>query len=156
VIVGQGREHYEAMLKESAGRYPQQIGLFNGFDEVTARLAYAGCDIFLMPSRYEPCGLGQMIAMRYGAIPVVRHTGGLVDTVPELSSDMGRGNGFVFREYSAEALVSAVKKSLEAYQNTKAWVKLAERLMKLDFSWQNSARKYEAAYKRTLTQKSAG
>ncbi len=150
VIVGQGREHYEAMLKESAGRYPRQIGLFTGFDEAVARLAYAGCDIFLMPSRYEPCGLGQMIAMRYGAIPVVRHTGGLVDTVPELSPDMSRGNGFVFRDYSTEALVSAVKKSLEAYKNTKAWLKIVERVMKLDFSWHNSAKKYEAAYKRAF------
>ena len=150
VIVGRGREHYEASLTEIAGRFPEQMGLFTGFDEAVARLAYAGCDIFLMPSRYEPCGLGQMIAMRYGAVPVVRHTGGLADTVPELSPDLGKGNGFVFKEYTPEAMIGAVKRSLETYRNRKAWTRVMERLMKQDFSWQNSAKKYEAAYKRVV------
>lgn len=150
VVVGKGREHYEASLTEIVSRYPGQMGLFTGFDEAVARLVYAGCDIFLMPSRYEPCGLGQMIAMRYGAVPVVRRTGGLADTVPELSADLSEGNGFVFDEYSPEAMVSAVKRSFEAYQNRTAWTSVMVRLMKQDFSWQHSARKYEAAYRRVM------
>jgi len=150
VIVGRGREHYETELTEMATRYPQQMGLFIGFDEAIARLVYAGCDMFLMPSLYEPCGLGQMIAMRYGAVPVVRHTGGLVDTVPELSLDLSKGSGFVFKEYTPEALISAVARSREAYQNRKAWTQLMQRVMKLDFSWQNSAKKYESAYRRIV------
>ncbi|MFH1016464.1 MAG: hypothetical protein V1771_05640, partial [Chloroflexota bacterium] len=95
-------------------------------------------------------GLGQMIAMHYGAVPVVRHTGGLADTVPELSPDLGKGNGFVFKEYTPEAMIGAVKRSLETYRNRKAWTRVMERLMKQDFSWQNSAKKYEAAYKRVV------
>lgn len=150
VILGRGREHYEDMLKQIASRYPQQIALFVTFDNPLAHLIYAGCDAFLMPSRFEPCGLGQLIAMRYGALPVVRHTGGLVDTVPELTPDLSQGNGFVFKEYAPEALITAVKRATEIFRNKRAWYETQQRVMALDFSWRNSALKYEAAYQRVL------
>ncbi len=108
VILGQGREVYQNMVKQMATKYPQQVAAFIAFDDPLAHLIYGGCDIFLMPSRFEPCGLGQLIAMRYGAIPTVRHTGGLVDTVPPLSADFTAGNGCVFQDYTAEALTTAV------------------------------------------------
>ena len=111
---------------------------------------YAGCDMFLMPSRFEPCGLGQLIAMRYGAIPIVRHTGGLVDTVTQLTLDFSKGNGFIFRDYSPEALVSAIKEAVNAYNNKKTWKQVMQRIMNLDFSWQVSALKYDAAYKKVV------
>jgi len=150
VILGRGRECYENMLKQIASRYPQQIALFVTFDSPLAHLIYAGCDMFLMPSRFEPCGLGQLIAMRYGALPIVRHTGGLVDTVPELTPDLSQGNGFVFKDYTPEALLKAAKKAIKAFRNKKAWYEAMQRVMKLDFSWQASAMKYEAAYQQVL------
>ncbi|MBI4267087.1 MAG: glycogen synthase [Chloroflexi bacterium] len=151
VILGQGREHYRDMLGRIASRYPGQVALFTAFDNALAHLIYAGCDMFLMPSRFEPCGLGQLIAMRYGALPVVRHTGGLVDTVAELSPDLARGSGFVFHDYTAEALVGAVSRGTDAFKKDKAtWRTAMQRVMRLDFSWQASAAKYEAAYRRVL------
>lgn len=156
VILGSGTEQYERMLRDIAARYPGRVALFTGFDEPTARLIYGGCDMFLMPSYFEPCGLGQMIAMRYGAIPIVRHTGGLVDTVPPLSANLGEGNGFVFQDYSPESLVRAIKQALDAFGNKTAWEQAMRRVMKLDFSWRASAARYEAAYRRALSKSSLG
>ncbi len=151
VILGRGREHYEDMLKRMASRHPEQMFVSVGFDNPLSHLVYAGCDMFLMPSRFEPCGLGQLIAMHYGAIPIVRHTGGLVDTVPQLSLDLETGNGFVFRDYASEALGDAVRRALTAFSDKRAWQRAVKRMMKLDFSWANSARKYETAYQRLLS-----
>lgn len=150
VILGKGREHYESMLQRIAARYPGKLALFIAFDNPLAHLIYAGCDLFLMPSRFEPCGLGQLIAMRYGALPLVRHTGGLVDTVNELAADMEKGNGFVFKEYTPEALIGAVKRGVAAFDNREAWQRAVQRVMKLDFSWRASAQKYEAVYRNIL------
>lgn len=150
VILGTGRDRYENMLRQIVTRYPGQLALFLSFDSPLAHLIYAGSDMFLMPSRFEPCGLGQLIAMRYGAIPVVRHTGGLVDTVAELTDDLQTGTGFVFRDYSPEALETAVKKGVAAFSNKQAWQQTVQRVMKIDFSWKASAMKYEAAYRRVL------
>jgi starch synthase len=156
VILGQGREYYENMLSQIASKYPGQVALFVDFDNPLAHLIYAGCDMFLMPSRFEPCGLGQLISMRYGALPIVRYTGGLVDTVPELTPDLAQGNGFVFRDYTPEALITAVKKGVDAFKNKKAWNQAMQRVMRLDFSWQASAIKYEAAYYKAMAGKEAG
>ncbi|MFH1639605.1 MAG: glycogen/starch synthase [Chloroflexota bacterium] len=153
VILGRGREQYEKMLNEIAARYTKQVALFVSFNNPLAHLIYAGCDMFLMPSRFEPCGLGQLIAMRYGALPVVRHTGGLIDTVTELSPDLSQGSGFVFRDYSSEALINVVRKSVDAFKNKTAWYQVMQRVMKQDFSWEASALKYEAAYHRALRAK---
>jgi len=148
VIVGKGRDNYERLLGEITARYPRQAAGMVAFEEPLAHLVYAGSDIFLMPSRFEPCGLGQLIAMRYGAIPVVRHTGGLVDTIPGFNADLTTGNGFVFHDYSAEALVSAVSRAIEAYKNQDRWKTAVKRIMQLDFSWNTSAREYEKVYRR--------
>ena len=150
VILGKGQEYYENLLRQIAVRFPSQVSVFVAFEESLAHLIYAGSDMFLMPSRFEPCGLGQMIAMRYGALPVVRHTGGLVDTVPGFTPDLAKGNGFIFHEYTSAALIEAVKKAVEAFKDPKAWQQAMQRVSQLDFSWQSSARKYESAYHQVL------
>jgi starch synthase len=156
VILGKGHDYYENMLRQAAFRFPQQVSVFVAFEESLAHLIYGGCDMFLMPSHFEPCGLGQMIAMRYGALPIVRHTGGLVDTVPALSADLDRGNGFVFHDYSPAAMVTAVKKATEAYRNQAAWTLAVKRVSQLDFSWQSSARRYETVYLQVLEKNRQG
>jgi starch synthase len=146
VILGEGREHYHALLAKSALKYPQRLSVFVANDEGLARLIYGGSDIFLMPSRFEPCGLGQLIAMRYGAIPVVRHTGGLVDTVKDVAE--GNGNGFVFQDYTALEMLEAIRRAEDSFYHRNEWQKLMRHNMKLDFSWKASARKYEEIYLR--------
>lgn len=156
VILGRGREQYHSLLKHASRKYPERLAVFIGFDEPLAHLIYAGCDMFLMPSRFEPCGLGQLIAMRYGAVPVVRHTGGLVDTVQDLSQDLSEGNGFVFHNYDAKAMLTAIQRALDCYKNREAWQRLMRRIMALDFSWQASAKKYESLYRKVLELKGYG
>jgi starch synthase len=148
-ILGQGREEYHNLLKQAARRYSEQLAVFIEFDERLSHLVYSGSDMFLMPSRFEPCGLGQLIAMRYGSVPIVRHTGGLVDTVQDLTADLSRGSGFVFQDYNPEAMMAAIKRALYSYRN-KAWHKVIERIMASDFSWQASAKKYESLYRKVL------
>lgn len=147
VLLGSGEEKYRAALDRLALKYPGRICLFQGFNLPLAQLVYAGCDLFVMPSRYEPCGLGQLIALRYGTIPVVRQTGGLADSIQDCAPDLSRGNGFVFKEYSADNLVDALNRASQGYSNRKAaWRKLMVRAMKADFSWNVSARKYLEMY----------
>ncbi|NPA74773.1 MAG: glycogen synthase [Euryarchaeota archaeon] len=143
IILGTGREKYEKALKNMEGKYVHPI---IKYDEKLAHQIYAATDMFLMPSRFEPCGLGQMIALRYGSIPIVRKTGGLADTVKDVSEE---GWGFVFEEYRSEALRKALKRALE-YYNKDAWDNLVHRAMKQDFSWKNSSKKYVELYKRIL------
>jgi starch synthase len=144
IILGEGREHYHQSLSEAALRYPGRLSVTIARDEGLARLIYAGSDMFLMPSRFEPCGLGQLIAMRYGAVPVVRHTGGLIDTVKDVTEQ--DGNGFVFRNYEASELLEAMKRAESAFHRQGQWQSLMRRNMKLDFSWKASARQYEEIY----------
>lgn len=153
VILGRGREQYHSLLKQAADRYPERLAVFIEFNDILARLIYAGCDIFLMPSRFEPCGLGQLIAMRYGAVPVVRHTGGLADTVEDLTPDLRKGSGFAFKDYDSESMLVAVKRAVESYRRKEAWWGVVRRIMALDFSWQASAKKYESLYRSLLEQK---
>jgi starch synthase len=154
VILGTGRDNYEDLFRQVAIRFPQQVAAFIAFEEPLAHLIYAGCDMYLMPSRFEPCGLGQLIAMRYGALPVVRHTGGLVDTVPKFSSDLTKGNGFVFHDYSPEALLSVVKEAAAAFKNKEQWYMAMRRVSSQDFSWKSSAMKYEELYRNILKSRS--
>jgi starch synthase len=149
VILGQGRQEYDDSLKEAAKRYPRKLAAFIEFDEQLSHLVYAGSDMFLMPSRFEPCGLGQLIAMKYGTVPIVRHTGGLVDTVQDLTPDLSQGSGFVFEDYNSEAMLAAVQRAVNGYRN-KTWRKVIQRIMALDFSWQASAKKYESLYQKVL------
>jgi len=146
VILGEGREHYHKLLAEAALKYPDRLSAFIDYDERLAHLIYSGGDMFLMPSRFEPCGLGQLIAMRYGAIPVVRHTGGLVDTVKDVAE--GNGNGFMFQNYTVLEMLDAIKRAEESFYHRAEWQNLMRRNMKLDFSWKASARKYEEIYLR--------
>lgn len=144
VILGEGREHYHKLLAEAGLKYPDHLSVFIANDERLARLIYSGSDIFLMPSRFEPCGLGQLIAIRYGAIPVVRHTGGLADTVKDVAER--NGNGFVFQNYTVLEMLDAIKRAEESFYHRAEWQNLMRRNMKLDFSWKSSARKYEEIY----------
>jgi starch synthase len=149
VVVGHGRQRYESMVRDAASRYPSKIAAFTGYDEKLASLVYAGSDLFLMPSRFEPCGLGQMIAMRYGSVPVARLTGGLADTVSEVNTGLTDGRGFVFADYTAEAMLEALDRAVAAFRKP-AWAGLVRRIMGIDFSWRNSDLEYEAVYRQAL------
>ncbi len=144
IVLGTGDPKYHALLQEIKQKFPKQIGLKLGFNNPLAHRIYAGSDMFLMPSRYEPCGLGQLISFKYGAIPIVRKTGGLADTVSEPE------NGFVFKEYSSEALLGAVKRAVEAYKNKGNWKKMQEKVMEYDYSWTASAKKYISLYMKAI------
>jgi starch synthase len=150
VLLGTGEERYHRIFASVAGKYQGQAAVFLKFDAALARCIYAGSDAFLMPSRFEPCGLGQLIAMRYGSVPIVRSTGGLADTVQNYDPATGQGNGFAFSDYSEEALLAAVERALKTYLRKDTWRTLMERGMKADFSWQASARKYVELYHKAL------
>jgi len=146
VILGLGDQIYHDLLKAEAKKYPAKIGLQIKFDNLLAHQIYAGCDFFLMPSRFEPCGLTQLIAMRYGTIPIVHRTGGLADTVEPFSRKTGKGNGFVFREYKNQALVTAVKEALSIYGEEKLWREIIRNAMSSDFSWDKQVGEYLKLY----------
>lgn len=136
------RKKFEALKK----KHPKQIGLFFGFDNELAHLVEAGADMYLMPSRYEPCGLNQMYSMRYGTVPVVRATGGLDDTVEDYSGS-GKGTGFKFEKYDGKEFLKAIQRALKVFQQPEEWKKIMRNCMMKDFSWSNSARKYVNLYK---------
>ncbi len=150
VLLGTGEERYHRIFTNVAKKYQGQAAVFLKFDGALARRIYAGSDAFLMPSRFEPCGLGQLIAMRYGSVPIVRSTGGLADTVQDYDPATGQGSGFAFSDYSEEALLAAVKRAVETYRRKDTWRTLMERGMRADFSWQDSARKYVELYHKAL------
>ena len=148
VILGTGtRRHHEA-VNELASRYPDRIKAFLTFDNTKAHLIYAGSDAFLMPSRYEPCGLGQLIAMRYGTLPVVHATGGLKDTVRDMDAHPYGGDGFVFDDHTPEALANAAGRAVAAFREKgkRRWNTAVKRVMRRDFSWRGSAEKYVDLY----------
>ena len=146
ILLGTGENKYHILLGKMAKRYPKNTSINLRFDAILAEKIYAGCDLFLLPSRYEPCGLSQMISFKYGTIPVARQTGGLKDSVKEFDLKTGEGNGFIFTEYRAEHLFAAIKRALAAYKNRAAWEKLVGKVMKLDFSWSKSAKEYLKLY----------
>ncbi|CUU06451.1 starch synthase [Candidatus Kryptobacter tengchongensis] len=151
IVLGTGEPRYEEMLEKIKKKYPKKVGIHIGFSEELAHLIEAGADIFLMPSRYEPCGLNQMYSLRYGTVPIVRKTGGLADTVEEFNPRTGRGTGFLFEKYSGQELLKALKKALSVYKNRKAWLKLMKNGMMKDFSWTASAKKYVELYQKLVT-----
>jgi len=146
VLLGQGDYRYNRMFKDIGEKFPQKAGIHIGFSPSMARKIYAGCDIFLMPSHYEPCGLGQMISLRYGTVPVVRKTGGLADTIREFDPTTGEGNGFLFEKCSSLEMLNALKRATDLYQHKEIWEKLIKNGMREDFSWERSARKYSKIY----------
>ena len=153
VLLGTGEERYHKMFSEVAERYPGKAGMFLTFNAPLAQRIYAGSDIFLMPSRFEPCGLGQLIAMRYGSVPAVRATGGLADTVQDYDPRTSQGNGFSFAPYDAMALYATLVRAIETYHHQDTWRQLQLRGMSADFSWAASAHKYVDLYQRALTTK---
>ncbi|MBZ0157413.1 MAG: glycogen synthase [Alphaproteobacteria bacterium] len=142
VVIGRGDELYLTMMNSLAARFTQGFYFCSAFNESLAHLAYAGSDMFLMPSQYEPCGLGQMIAMRYGSLPVARKTGGLSDTIEDNKT------GFLFADYSSSALVHTVQHALDVYAREKAWQGMVLNAMDKDFSWGKSAKTYLEMYQR--------
>ena len=146
VVLGTGEKRYEDWFKGLAWRFPKEVSTNIYFSNELAHRIYASADIFLMPSNYEPCGIGQLIALRYGTIPVVRLTGGLRDTVTQYDKYTGKGNGFVFENYNAHEMMYSLKRALSAYENYEIWHRIQEDAVHSDFSWKNSAKEYEALY----------
>jgi len=151
VVLGTGEKKYEEMFLSFAQKYPEKLAVKIMFHEELARKIYAGADLFLMPSRFEPCGLAQMMAMRYGTIPLVRETGGLKDTVIPFNQEAGSGNGFAFTSYSSAALLSTLKEAVQIFREDRpAWQGLMDRAMEADFSWEKSAQKYFDLYQEIM------
>jgi starch synthase len=150
VILGTGEARYESMWRGLADRHPDRVAVTVGFSEELAHLIEGGSDIFLMPSRFEPCGLNQMYSLRYGTVPVVRATGGLDDTVQHVDPATGLGTGFKFGAYTADGLVGVVREALGWYERPEAWRRIQEAGMALDYSWEASARQYVSVYERSL------
>ena len=146
VALGAGEPQYEALFRELAGKYPKQVGVKVAYDNTIAHKIEAGADMFLMPSRYEPCGLNQIYSLKYGTVPVVRATGGLDDTIEPYSAKTGQGTGFKFEPYEAAALLGCIREALETYRNAPAWQKVQANGMAKDFSWRASAGEYAQLY----------
>ncbi len=146
VVLGTGDPAYEARWRELAEGNRGRLAVTLTFDAGLAQRIYAGSDLFLMPSRFEPCGLGQLISLRYGTIPVVRSVGGLADTVRDVDEDADAGNGFVFREYAPEAFQGALDRAIQRFRAGDGWRELRARAMSEDHSWRMSARSYEKLY----------
>ena len=147
VVLGKGDARYEAFFNYAASRYPGRVAVYLGYSESLAMQIYAGADLFLMPSKSEPCGLSQMIAMRYGTVPIVRETGGLKDTVHAYEAWNGEGNGFTFANYNAGDMCHVICEAIDLWHDEpEAFRKLQKRGMTADFSWTRSAREYHAIY----------
>lgn len=148
VLLGSGERRYEDLWLALASRYPARIGARIGFDESLAHLIEGGADLFLMPSRFEPCGLNQMYSLRYGTVPLVRATGGLFDTVQNFDAATGEGTGFTFVDYSPQALLGTLRWALDVYRDRDTWRHIQVAGMRQDYSWDASARQYEDVYAR--------
>ena len=146
-LQGTGEQQYEEMFNYFHGRYPQKLGVYIGYSEENAHEIYAGCDAFLMPSLFEPCGLSQLMSMRYGTLPIVRETGGLKDTVVPYNEYENTGDGFSFANYNAHDMLHVIKYALDVFENHKdRWQEMMQRAMRHDFSWKASAKEYEKLY----------
>jgi starch synthase len=146
LILGTGQREYEEFLKAKQHEYPDNLSVNIKYDAQLADQIYAGSDMFLMPSRFEPCGLSQLISFRYGTIPVVRETGGLNDTVVAYDEDSGEGTGFSFNDYNAHDMLHTIERAVSFYNKKGIWNKLVNRVMNLDYSWHSSAQKYSKLY----------
>jgi len=149
VVLGQGDPALEQGLREAAAHWPQRLAVQLAFSEMLAHRIEAGADMFLMPSRFEPCGLNQLYSLRYGTIPIVRRSGGLADTVVDTNAatlQAGRATGIVFDAPTAEALIEAVQRAVQLYHDYHLWGELMRRAMRQDFSWDRSARAYLTVY----------
>jgi len=150
IILGSGESSYEDMFKYAAYKNPDRVFVNIGYDDTLAHRIYAGADVFLMPSSFEPCGLGQLFALRYGAIPIVRETGGLKDTVESFNEFTDEGNGFSFTNYNAHDMLFTIRRALSFYSQPEIWSALVKRAMESDNSWERSAEKYIEIYKKIV------
>lgn len=151
VLLGTGMPEYHAIFEEAAGRHPGKASIHLKFDNGLAHRIEAGADMFLMPSRYEPCGLNQLYSLKYGTLPIVRETGGLADSIVDATPEAvkgGKATGFAFGPYTTEPMLATIQRALAAYRRPSAWKSLVRNAMAQDFSWLASARKYEALYKK--------
>ncbi len=152
VVLGTGEARYENFFKYMAWQYPGKVSANIMFDEDLAHQIYAGADMFLMPSLYEPCGIGQLIAMRYGCLPIVREIGGLRDTVRSYNQEVCEGNGFTFVNYNAHEMADTINWALRTFQDKECWNKIVKNAMQSDYSWQKSAREYKKIYQELIKQ----
>ena len=150
VLLGNGDLRYQKIFSEIARKYPCQTGMRFSFQKNLAHKIAAGCDMVLMPSRFEPCGLIQIYSLRYGTIPVVRTTGGLIDTVEQFDKKTGKGCGFRFVNYSAEEFLVTIQEAINTYEDKKVWRRLIQNAMQVDFSWDRSVEKYNEVYEFAL------
>lgn len=150
ILLGTGDNKYHQFFEKVSSKYSKKFACYLGFNDELAHLIEAGSDIFLMPSKYEPCGLNQMYSLMYGTVPLVRETGGLADTVIRYNEKSGEGNGFVFKKYDAKEMIKELQRALTIYEDKKTWQKIMKNGMKVDFSWGISAKKYIELYKTIL------
>jgi starch synthase len=153
VVLGTGDEKYHKMLARLAKKYPRQLSVTLRFDNALAHLVQAGADMLLKPSRYEPNGVGQIHAMRYGTIPIVHAAGGLAETVQNYDPRAETGTGFVFKKYDADDMLKTVERAIKGFQDKKRWIKLAKNAMKQDYSWEATAEKYTKLYSRLVARR---
>lgn len=146
VVLGTGDDHYHELFSSLEQKYPDKLKVYLSFDNALSHKIEAAADIFLMPSRYEPCGLNQMYSLKYGTVPVVRKVGGLADTVEDFDPTTGKGTGFVFAEYSPTALLDTLTRAVALYPRRRLWTRLMKNGMAKDFSWKQSARKYSELF----------
>lgn len=147
VILGTGNPYYEDVFRNAAQRYPEKVSANIFFGADLAQRIYAGADLFLMPSLFEPCGLSQLYSLRYGTLPIVRKTGGLADTVKQICDGATQGNGFVFDNYDSYEMLNKIREAVDMYYNRREeWMNVMKRAMDQDFSWTSSAKKYIALY----------
>ncbi|MEK7162749.1 MAG: glycogen synthase [Patescibacteria group bacterium] len=150
IVVGSGEGHFMTFFQELAKKYPQKVGIHLNYDEVLGHMVYAGADAVIIPSRFEPCGLTQMEAMAYGAVPIVRKTGGLADSVIDYDPAKKIGTGFVFEKFDNRAFYGAMVRAIETYRYPEFWRDIQNRAMKTDFSWTKSAQEYVKLFKKAI------
>ncbi len=150
ILLGTGDKRYHDFFKSAEAKYPDKFKAFLGFDNSLAHLIEAGADIFLMPSRYEPCGLNQMYSLKYGTVPIVRKTGGLADTVVDFDEKTLNGTGFVFEKYESDEMLGTIRRATVFFDKKRVWHKIVKQGMAEDFSWGRSARQYEELYFRII------
>jgi len=152
ILLGTGENKYHSFFEKMSSKYPKQFACYLGFNDELAHLIEAGADMFLMPSKYEPCGLNQMYSLTYGTVPIVRETGGLADTVIKFNDKTEEGTGFVFKKYDSDEMVKEIKRAVKVFEDKKVWQKIMRAGMKLDFSWDVSAKRYIELYKTILAE----
>jgi starch synthase len=150
VVLGTGERKYHDLFTQLSKQFPKSLGVRIAYDNKLAHLIEAGADMFLMPSRYEPCGLNQLYSLKYGTVPIVRGVGGLEDTIIDYTKSPDTGTGFKFHEYTKDAMLNAIKRAISVYQNQSTWQSLVKRCMGEDFSWEKSAKEYVELYKKAI------